>query len=65
MSTAARKLLATFERLDPEDRREVAIGIFRLVRDDDGLEAELQASTAALSRMLDEEESQNTQSQTR
>jgi len=56
MSATARKLLASFEKLDPKERRAVAVEIMRLVRDD-GLEEELVASAAALFRGFDEEES--------
>jgi hypothetical protein len=56
LSAIARKILKAFESLDSREQHEVAVKILRLVRDDDGLEEELRASSAALSRMLDEEE---------
>ena len=58
MSATARKLLASFEKLDQKERREVAVEILRLVGDD-GLEEELRASAAALFRVFDEEESES------
>ena len=64
MSATARKLLASFEKLDPKERRAVAVEILRLVGND-GLEEELAASAAALFRGLDEEEMDNPLSSSR
>jgi len=59
MSSAARKLLTTFQSLDPADRQEVASEILRLTTEDGELDdAAFTEIAANLFRSYDDEESQ-------